>query len=146
MNGHAWFIDSKIVTFINEFFLLLFFFIFFIILQAESDQSSEKSKFVEIDLPSPTAEHHSIKSSFISTARRLSPSYIEIAQALMGSKRDTLLKIVESDDDESWKIWHKYSSFEENDKKKNMMTEDWQYLAPLIIIALSSLPSNQLSS
>lgn len=71
--------------------------------QTDSDQSSEKfQEFIDIDLAS--SEKQSFKASLMATARRLSPSYIDIAQALIGTKRDTLLKIVESDDDESWDV------------------------------------------
>lgn len=70
--------------------------------QVESEKSSEKStakntesSFVEIDL---SAESPPL---IASTVRRSSNGYLEIAQALMGNKRDTLLKIVETDDDES---------------------------------------------
>jgi hypothetical protein len=74
-------------------------------LQIDYDKLSEKSSespaenseetFVEIDLSSENP------SLIASTVRRSSSGYIEIAKALMGSKRDTLLKIVETDDDES---------------------------------------------
>ncbi|XP_070501982.1 scavenger receptor class B member 1 [Chironomus tepperi] len=68
--------------------------------QMESDGRSEQSqKFIETDIPE--TENQGIRDSLVSTVRRLSDGYIEIAQALMGNKRDTLLKIVESDDDES---------------------------------------------
>jgi hypothetical protein len=70
-----------------------------VLLQAESDGASEKSRqsqFVEIDLSSRMGECQQK-----STPRRSSQTYLDIAQALMGNKRDTLLKIVESDD-ESW--------------------------------------------
>jgi len=54
-----------------------------------------------MDIDLSEEENRGIRDSLVSTVRRLSDGYIEIAQALMGNKRDTLLKIVESDDDES---------------------------------------------
>lgn len=62
---------------------------------SELTTSSEESTFVDIDLSSENPP------LIASPVRRSSGGYLEIAKALMGNKRDTLLKIVETDDDES---------------------------------------------
>lgn len=58
-------------------------------------ENSEESTFIDIDLSSENPP------LIGSPVRRSSGGYLEIAKALMGNKRDTLLKIVETDDDES---------------------------------------------
>lgn len=83
-------------------YLTLFNFFYLLNSQTECDKLSEKSSespsestsFVEIDLSSENP-------LIASPVRRSSNGYLEIAKALMGNKRDTLLKIVETDDDES---------------------------------------------